>query len=298
MTRRVMLLGAAGQIGQTLQSLPLPAEWEPGLYGRRDLDITDAAALRGAVQSFRPDLVINAAAMTNVDQAEQDRDGAMDANFHAPAHLAAQCSAHDIPLIHLSTDYVFDGGSDTPYRPDDAMNPVNAYGQSKMMGEEAIRHELAWHVILRVSWVFGAFGRNLLTNALKLIDERDELRFVTDQFGGPTPAPDVARAILVIAQALLDGKADGFGTFHFCGAPACTRFEFMRSIMEAYAPCTSRRPNITPAVSADFAHLARRPAYSVLDCAKTHAAYGLEQPAWRDGLDEAMWQLMRNRSAE
>ncbi len=297
MTNRIMLLGAAGQVGQALQSLETPQGWAFGLYGRRELDITDPSALRDAVQTFKPDLIINAAGLTNVDAAEQDSDAAMAANFAAPANLAAQCSSNDIPLIHLSTDYVFDGDDAVPYQPDDGMNPVNAYGQSKMMGEEAIRHELAWHVILRVSSVFSAFNRNILTNTLKLIDERDELRFVDDQRGCPTPALDVARAINVIAAAILKGQSGGFGTFHFCGAPGCTRFEFTKAVMASYARYTTRRPRIMPATSSEFAHLARRPTYSIMDCSKIRRVYGLEQPQWQDGLTAALRQMFQSGSA-
>ncbi|NTU77441.1 MAG: NAD(P)-dependent oxidoreductase, partial [Alphaproteobacteria bacterium] len=167
---RLMLLGACGQVGQALRQTPLPFGWELGLYGHKDMDIARPAALREAVQRFRPDLIMNAAAFTKIDEAEQAPDKAIAVNFEAVAHLAAQCSALDIPLIHLSTDHVFDGRDETPYPPDFPMNPLNIYGQSKMMGEEAIRHELAWHVILRTSWVFSSFGNNVLTRLLQKID--------------------------------------------------------------------------------------------------------------------------------
>ncbi len=293
----LMLLGANGQVGQALQHQPLPEGWELGLYDHTRLDITNTSAMRDAVEGFRPDIIVNAAAMTAVDKAEKEPDNARAVNFEGPAILAAQCSTRDIPLIHLSTDYVFDGRCDTPYLPEDTMNPLNVYGQSKMMGEEAIRHELAWHVILRISWVFSAFGNNILKSTLKMIDERDELRMVTDQMGGPTYAPDVAVAIITIAKALLAGKSGGFGTFHYCGSPPCTRYELTEAIMQAYAPHTSRRPKITPTVSAEFASFAPRPSYSVLDCGKTEAIYGIKQRPWRESLIKAIQQLMSQRSS-
>jgi dTDP-4-dehydrorhamnose reductase len=293
---RIMLLGAAGQIGLAFQHQVLPIGWQLGLYDRAEFDITNPTAVREAVQQFKPDILINAAAMTAVDAAETDLDGAMLVNFDAPAILAAQCSTHDIPFIHLSTDYVFDGDSNKPYQTEDAMNPVNVYGQSKMMGEEAIRDEVPWHVILRTSWVFSAFGNNLLKGTLKMIDERDELRMVTDQINCPTHAEDIAMALIAIASDLLKGKSGGFGTFHLCGAPACSRYELTEAIMEAYAPFTSRRPKITPTISAEFAQYARRPRYSVLDCAKIREVYGIEQRPWRDGLTAAMQQLMADRN--
>jgi dTDP-4-dehydrorhamnose reductase len=295
--KRIMLLGADGQVGQALRAAQLPGDWELGAFGHAECDILDHRAVQTSVQEFGPDLIVNAAAMTNVDQCEKDEKKAMEVNFEAPANLAAQCASADVPLIHLSTDFVFDGGDgETPYRTDSPMNPVNVYGYSKMMGEEAVRHELAWHAILRISSVFSAFGTNLLTKALQAIDTRDELKVVTDQKSCPTPAPDVAYAIIKIANSVLTGRSDGFGTFHFCGEGPATRLEFTQAIMDAYAPYTACRPKILPAVSADFPDFAKRPPYSVLDCARIRQVYDIGQRPWREGLAEAMTVLMRERS--
>jgi dTDP-4-dehydrorhamnose reductase len=295
--KRIMLLGANGQVGQALRAAELPADWELGAYGRAECDILDHRAVQNAMQLLKPDLIINAAAMTAVDKCEAEEEQAMAVNFEAPANLAAQCASADVPLIHISTDYVFDGtDGEIPYRPDSPMNPLGVYGHSKMMGEEAVRHELAWHVILRISSVFSAFGVNLLTKGLQSIEERDELKIVTDQKSCPTPAQDVAKALIVIADRILTGKSDGFGTFHFCGTPAATRLEFVQAIMNAYAPYTAKRPKITPALTSDFPGFAPRPAYSVLDCTRIREIYGIAQRPWRDGLDEAMTVLMRGRS--
>lgn len=294
--KRIMLLGAAGQVGLALRHRSSLADWELGAFGHAECDITDHRAVQDAMQSFKPDLVINAAGMTNVDLCEKEQDRAVACNFEAPANLAAQCSVMDIPLIHLSTDYVFDGSeSETPYKPDDKMNPLSVYGNTKMMGEESVRHEMAWHVILRISSVFSAFGNNLLTRTLKLIDERDELKIVTDQKSCPTHAAEVATALITMTNAILKGKTDGFGTFHLCGTPSVTRFEFVQEILNAYAPFTARRPKIVPAKSADFPGTAIRPAYSALDCAKIGALYGITQKPWREGLADAMQMLMRGR---
>lgn len=300
MPKRIMLLGASGQIGQALQHESLPDNWELGCYGHADLDITNHHRSQQIIDDYKPDLIINAAAMTAVDQCETDHETAKAANFYAVANLAAQCSARDVPLIHLSTDYVFDGeGQTTPYLPDDVMHPLNYYGDSKMMGEEALRHELAWHVILRVSAVFSAYGGNILTRLLRMIDERDELKMATDQKSSPTYAPDLAKALLAMAAAILKGKHNGFGTFHYCGEPPANRLEFAQAVMEAYAPYTSRRPRITPVLTKDLAtdlpNHAPRPAYSVLDCAKIRDIYGIAQKPWRDGLTEAVAALARDR---
>ncbi|HEU0117495.1 MAG TPA: dTDP-4-dehydrorhamnose reductase [Alphaproteobacteria bacterium] len=293
MTRRVMLLGASGQIGQALRAQPAPKDWYIHAYSRAECDITDHLAVKNVIQKLQPELIINAAAMTAVDVCEKELDNARKVNFDGPANLAAQCSVSDIPLIHISTDYVFDGKATTPYTVDAPMSPVNAYGESKMLGEEAVRHELAWHVILRISSVFGAFGNNLLTRTMKSIDERDELKCVTDQTACPTAAQDVAEAIVTMGDAILRGKVNGFGTFHLAGTPPCNRLEFVQAIMEAYAPFTKKRPQILPALTSDFPGLAERPAYAVLDCTKIANVYGIQQRPWRDGLKEAMQELMR-----
>ena len=292
----VLLFGANGQVGQAVRAARRPENWSLHACGRAECDITDHLAVQRLLQTLRPHLVINAAGMTAVDLCEKDQDQAVAANFEAAANLASQCSAIDAPLIHLSTDYVFDGRDGTvPYKPDDKMNPLNIYGNTKLMGEESIRHSFPWHVIVRISSAFSAYGQNLLTKGLAMLDRYDELKFVTDQLSCPTYTPDIADALVTISDAILNGKTDGFGTFHLCGDPPATRLEFMQAIMDAYAPYTTRRPILRPAVSADFADFATRPAYSVLDCQKIHDVYGITQKSWRDGLTTAMAHVMKDK---
>lgn len=293
--KRIMLLGANGQVSQALRAEPLPADWQLAAYGHAECDITDHRQVQTVIQTFKPELVINTAAMTAVDKCETEHQQAIDANFEGPANLAAQCSALDIPLIHLSTDYVFDGSEGKPYKTDDEMHPINMYGESKMMGEQAIQHGHAFHVILRISSVFSAYGTNLLTKMIQAIDTKDELKIVTDQICAPTPAQDVARALIKITNTLLHGKAGGYGIFHLCGTPEVNRLEFSQAMMDAYAPFTTRRPKILPALSSDFPGFAARPPYSVLDCSKIRDVYGIEQRPWREGLTEAMQTLMQGR---
>lgn len=294
--KRVMFFGAAGQVGQAFSHTPKPQDWDIIACDHKTCDMTNVHQLRELVQHTKPHLVINAAAMTAVDVCETEHDKARAVNFEAVANLAAQCSMLDAPLIHLSTDYVFDGRDHTtPYKPEDAMNPLSAYGETKMMGEEAIRHELPWHVILRVSSVFSAYGTNLLTKALRAIDEKDTIHSVTDQVSCPTHAPAITEALVVMGEAILNGKTDGFGTFHLCGEGAVTRLEFMQGIMDAYAAYTTRRPALLPAKSSDFPGFAERPAYSVLDCSKTEAIYGIRQQSWRTGITSAITTLMHNK---
>ncbi|MDP9127296.1 MAG: dTDP-4-dehydrorhamnose reductase [Pseudomonadota bacterium] len=294
--KRIMLLGAGGQVGRALQAEHLPKDWSLAALPRAECDINNYKVVQQAIERIEPDLLINAAAMTAVDKCETDHKAAMTSNFEAPGNLAAQCASRDIPLIHLSTDYVFDGADGTrPYRTDDAMNPLSVYGHSKMMGEEAVRHSLAWHVILRVSSVFSAFGPNILTKALQSIEERDELRIVSDQISCPTYAPDVAKALIVMSDRILSGRSDGYGTFHLGGTPEASRFEFVNEVMASYASHTSRRPKIVAALSADFSGFAARPPYSVLDCSRINEIYEIKPKPWREGLTAAITALTQER---
>lgn len=295
--QRIMLLGAAGQVGQAIQHLSshkaLPSGWELHIFSRADVNVTDPAMLRTAIQTVKPQLVINASGMTNVDEAEKNEALATAVNFHAVAQMAAQCSMLDIPLIHLSTDFVFDGQKTSPYTTDDQMNPINTYGATKMMGEEALRHEHPFHVILRPSSIFGPFRRNILTTALSLIEEEQEMRIVTDLMSTPTSSIEIAKAVVTIGDELLRGKADGYGTFHFCGTPAASRYDFVAEVLKAYEPYTASRPKLVGTVCAEYGDHVRRPAYSVLDCSKIKTIYGVEAHPWRDSLAEAIEMLKR-----
>lgn len=294
---KILLLGAGGQVGQAIQLQPLPQHWELHALKRADLDITHVSALRDMMQRIKPDLVINSAGLTNVDQAEKDPAAAMAANFEAVANLAAQCAAHDKPLIHLSTDYVFDGRDHTPYAVDAPMNPINHYGASKLLGEEAIRQTLPWHVILRISSVFSLYGRNILTNLLQMLPTKDEIRMVTDIQSNPTPAMAVAECVVRIARQLLDGKAGGYGTFHFCGQPDASRYDFAAAVLAAAQNYVARLPTLHPAKRAEFAGGAERPAYTVMDCSKLHRIYGISQPDWQAALKDDLWMHFDPRSA-
>jgi dTDP-4-dehydrorhamnose reductase len=292
--KRILLFGGSGQIGQALRAELFPTEWVLEAPSHAECDVTNHSRVRDAVQSFKPDLIINSAAMTNLDQCEADEDAALLANFEAAAALAAQCSSNDVPLIHLSTDYVFDGrDGEVPYKPESPMNPLSVYGQSKMMGEEAVRHELPFHVILRVSAVFSAFGTNILTRALQMIDGQDEVKFPTAQTACPTYAPEIAKALITITNTILGGKSGGFGTFHLCGEGAANRLEFAEAVMAVYAPYTAQRPRLLPGTLDDFPNAVPRPAYSVLDCRKVRDVYGIAQKAWRDSLPDAIQVLMQ-----
>ena len=287
-TNRILLFGGTGQIGQALQKCDPPADWILAAPSRAECDFTRAGDIGRAIRAFAPDIVINATEMNDLAACEKEPDAAMAVNFSAVATLAGHCDTVNAPLIQLSTSDVFDGTQDTPYRPDDAMNPLNAYGKSKLMGEEAARHGLYWHAIVRTSLVFGADGDNALTQTLHQIDAQDEIQAASDQILNPTSADFVAKALLTMASAILGGKGNGFGTFHVCDEPAVTRYEFLQAIMNAYAPFTNCRPKLVPVTSADSPDPILRPLYAAMNSDKAQRVYGISPRGWREDIAQAI----------
>ena len=287
----ILVFGANGQVGSEL----LRAPWAPGLtpvgLTRADGDVTDAQAVAAAIAAHRPALVVNASAYTAVDKAESERDAAFAVNRDGPANMARACGAAGVPLIHISTDYVFDGTSKAePWREDDPVAPQGVYAASKLAGEEAVRDAQPDHVILRTAWVFGTHGHNFVKTMLRLARERDELRVVADQHGCPTPTAAIAAAIAAIAQTRLTGGWTP-GVFHFAGAPATTWHGFAERIVERAAGRIGRKPPVRAIATADFPTPARRPANSVLDTARIGQAYGIAPADWRDGLDRMLDEI-------
>ncbi len=229
-----------------------------------------------------PDLVVNAAAYTAVDKAERERDIAFRINADAIEGLAKACAARGIPLVHYSTDYVFDGQGDRPYLPDDATSPLGVYGESKLAGEEAIRASGARHLILRTAWVYGLHGHNFLRTMLRVGSERDELRVVSDQIGSPTPAWLIAD---VTANILEHGIGEG-GTHHLVSAGQTSWHGFAEAIFdEAVATGElARKPIVHPIPTCEYPTPAKRPAWSVLDTGSLRQAHGVALPDWREAL--------------
>jgi dTDP-4-dehydrorhamnose reductase len=273
------VFGAGGQVGRELAEAARSQGLAVRAFARAEVDITDAAAVAEAVRGA--DFVANCAAYTAVDKAEAERDQAFAVNATAPGIIARACAEAGAALLHISTDYVFRGDGDRPWREDDPIAPLSVYGESKAAGEAAVRAALPRHVILRTAWVFAAHGHNFVRTMLRLGAERPELRIVADQRGGPTPAAAIASAILAIrAQALAPGF-DSWGTFHFAGAPATTWHDFAAAI---FATTGRPGPVLHAIATADYPTPARRPSNSVLDCGKIGRVFGLGQPDWRQAL--------------
>jgi dTDP-4-dehydrorhamnose reductase len=285
---RVLIFGKTGQVGRELARVCWPEHWQIAQLGRADCDLIDSRAIMAAIENAQPEIVINAAAYTAVDRAEAEPQLAQMVNGDAPASMAAACSRIDAKLIHLSTDYVFDGLKADPYCEDDRVNPLSVYGRSKEEGESAIRGMLSQHVIIRTSWVFAAEGTNFVRTMLRLAKERSELRIVRDQRGAPTAAQDIAAAIFSIVRHAAEGRGV-FGTFHFTSGEATTWFDFAKAIFDVWG----QGPRLLPIATADYPTAARRPLNSVLDCRRISHEYGIEQPNWRLALQQILAETKR-----
>ena len=296
---RVAIIGCKGQVGWELTRRAPMFGYEVLAWDRDELDITDAGAVERMLTASGADVVINAAAYTAVDRAEQEPDLAFAINRDGPAHLAATCARLNIPLLHISTDYVFDGRKHGPYVEDDPVAPLGVYGQSKWEGEEVVRRLWSRHLILRVSWVFGIEGNNFVKTILRLAREREELRVVADQHGCPTYAGDIADTLLMLAGRIaeIDAKAmwgsdTGWGTYHYCGEPATTWHVFASTIIDKARRYEALSTHSVIAITtADYPTPAARPANSVLDCARLGTAFGIRPGSWQEGLTTMLFAL-------
>jgi dTDP-4-dehydrorhamnose reductase len=287
----ILVFGGGGQLASELVEMAAADGTALTAVTWQQADITDPAQVARAIDDARPSLVVNAAAYTAVDKAESEPGLAMAVNADGPGVVAAACAAAGVPLVHVSTDYVFDGEKAGPYREDDPIAPLGVYGRSKAAGESAVRESWSRHLILRTAWLYGIYGSNFLKTMLRLAAERDELNVVADQRGSPTSTADLARAILVAAAALRRGAAP-WGTYHVTGAGETTWHGFASRIVEAQAPVTGRHPRVNPITTAEYRTAARRPRNSVLDCSRFAATFGYRAPDWTVSVDRTVAALM------
>ena len=277
----ILVFGKTGQVATELQRLN-----DVTALGRDDVDLSDPEACAVAVHEIAPEAVINAAAYTAVDRAEDEEYLANIINGDAPTAIAKACAALDIPLVHISTDYVFSGMDNTPYGLDDVTEPQNAYGRSKLVGEIGVRASGASYVILRTSWVVSAHGVNFVKTMLRLSETRDVLNVVADQIGGPTPARDIATACLQIANQLIKEPSKS-GIYHFSGAPDVSWAELAQEIFAQ----ADRTITVNPISTFDYPTPAKRPLNSRMDCHSTEQVFGVTRPNWHDGLKEILKDL-------
>ena len=283
---KILLLGKTGQVGSALTPLltRLAQSTDAGALvalGRADVDLSDAAALAQAARQVQPALIVNAAAHTAVDRAETEPDIAFAINALAPGVLAQQAATLNALLVHYSTDYVFDGSQQTPYRESDTTHPLGVYGQSKLAGEQAVQASGCRHLLLRTSWVYDSTGRNFLTTMLRLAKQHGKLRVVGDQHGSPTSAAMIAEASLQLIRSMLNQPAMQGGLYHLTAQGQTTWHGFAQAIMRK----AGLDVPIEAITTADYPTPARRPAYSVLDCSKLQTEFNYRLPGWQQALD-------------
>jgi dTDP-4-dehydrorhamnose reductase len=284
---KILVTGARGQVGRALISAA-PAGEQLQAVGHAELDIGDAHAVDTFVGGARPDIIVNAAAYTAVDRAESESEAAHRVNAQGPANLARAAARAGARLLHLSTDFVFDGQSSIPYRPLDPTNPLGVYGASKLAGERAVIDLLPEHsVILRTAWVYDATGNNFVRTMLRLMRERGTVRVVADQIGTPTSAPSIAEVIwaLVAAPSIV-------GVFHWTDSGVASWYDFAVAIAEESVHARGGAPaTVVPIGTADYPTPARRPRFSVLDKSTTIAALGLTPRHWRHNLRQVIGEI-------
>lgn len=261
--------------------------WDVIPLPKAALDITDADAVEGIIGRARPDVIINAAAYTAVDAAEEDAETAMAVNAAGAENIARAAKVNGAQILHISTDYVFDGEATKPYLPEDRPSPINVYGESKLAGEIAVKDACAEHVIVRTSWVYSHEGKNFVRTMLRAARaENAEIKVVNDQRGCPTSSQDLAHALLSAANLMMRSYISG--TYHFCNAGTATWFEFANAIFEERK---SLSPKVLPISTSEFPTAARRPRWSVLDTGSFQVAFGVEPRQWRDALKETMERI-------
>lgn len=285
---RILITGGSGQVGHCLKA-QLEGCAELSIPDSTALNIADRRSVRQAVETFRPDYIINAAAYTAVDKAESDAERAFAVNRDGARHLAEAAEAAGAAMLHISTDYVFDGAGGAPYDEAAPTAPQNIYGASKLAGEQAVLAACRRAVVMRTSWVFGAHGQNFVKTMLRLGRERDSLGIVADQYGAPTAAADIAAALITIVRRHTPEQlAERAGIYHYCGSPYASWFEFAEIIFaEAAAQgVLVKIPTVKPIATADYPTPAKRPADSRLDCGKIRTVFGIGPCDWHSALSD------------
>lgn len=290
---RLVVTGLTGQVSRALQELRA-ADIEIIPVGRPALDLAKPESVLPALRAAAPDIIVNAAAYTQVDAAERDTIAAHAANHEGAGAVAAAAAALNAPLIHLSTDYVFDGTKGAPYAETDAPNPLGVYGASKLAGERAVAETQPHHVILRLSWVYGPHGHNFVRTMLRLAGERDSVRVVGDQHGAPTCSTDIATAIAAIARRLAAAPEDArfWGVHHLGAGGATTWADFAEAIFAEAGARGGASARVERISTAEFNAAAKRPACSLLDSEKAARIFGVRLPEWRASLGACVERLL------
>lgn len=283
---KILVTGAGGQLGQTFvelcNAISEGKTIEVCVCNRAALDISNYSEVLAKIKQEKPDYVVNAAAYTAVDKAESDQEAAYLVNHTGAENLAKACAESNVSLIHISTDYVFDGSKAEPYLETDLAKPTGIYGLSKFRGEEAVRTHLERHIILRVSWVFGVYGNNFVKTIQRLAREREELKIVEDQQGCPTSTENISKVILAIIDKMNSASFEQYGTYHYCDEPESNWFEFANAIVDETRKHEELAVKEIKAIpSSEFPTPAARPMNSRLDCSKLKKIFNIDQHSWR-----------------
>ena len=290
---KILVPGAPGQLSIELVRQNKDFNFSITALTLDELDITSPAQLEQARAQYTPDLIINAAAYNDVDGAESEPELAIAVNQTGPANLSEICKKYNLPLFHVSTDFVFDGTKGSSYIESDPVNPLGVYAASKAAGEREVRRTLAHHIIVRTSWLYSPFSHNFVRTMIRLMMEKETLKVIADQHGSPTSAGDLARALLVIAQQYQTKEPLEWGTYHYSGAGTTSWHGFAEKILQILKTIqTVKTGRIDAIQSSEYAARAKRPQYSVLDCTKIETAFGIRARLWAESLDPTVHEIM------
>ncbi len=296
MSRPILVVGRAGQVARALVEESAATGVALVALGRPDLDLVDAASIDAAVDKLTPWLVINAAAYTAVDQAESDEAAAFALNAEGAGMLAACAAKAGLPMLHLSTDYVFDGAKPAPYVETDPTAPLGVYGRSKLAGEVAVAQANPAHLILRTAWVYSAFGKNFAKTMLRVAETRTELGVVQDQIGNPTSAHDIAVALLKLAETIAAKPQQSWGTYHLTARGDASWADFAAEIFDVSAKHGGPVAAVKRITTEDYPTPTRRPANSRLDCARLEKTFGVRLPHWKDSTRTCIERLVAEKA--
>ena len=289
----ILVAGRSGQLARCLVELAAQRGTRLVAIGRPELDVEDARSIEHAARAVEPSAIVNAAAYTAVDRAESEPGRAFAVNRDGAERLAVEAQRLGVPLIQISTDYVFDGRKSSPYTEEDAALPLGVYGRSKLEGEEAVRNACPAALVLRTSWIYSPYGHNFVKTMLRLAETRDHVRVVDDQWGSPTSANDLANAILdILGQLGRDGFSSRAGVYHLTAQGETTWHGFASAIFAGWAERGRPVPRLVPIRSAEYPAAARRPANSRLDCGKIERQFGIRLPPWQRSLDACLDRLL------
>jgi dTDP-4-dehydrorhamnose reductase len=294
---KLLVIGRTGQVARALLETDAPAGGTLVAEGRPDLDMLDPASISAALDHHAPDVVINAAAYTAVDAAESDAIAATALNAGAAADLARATETRSIPLIHISTDYVFDGAADRPYREDDPVSPLGVYGRSKLEGERAVAELNPQHLIVRTAWVYSPFGKNFVKTMLRLADNRDAVSVVADQVGNPTSAHALAETLLLMARRITEQpNASLFGVYHASGTGHASWADLAEHVFAVSASLGGPHARIRQIPTSDYPTPVTRPANSRLDCSKLQRTFGHQLTTWQESTTDVTTRLINEES--